>query len=156
MCWLILTKRRNWLTGTCLPTIFLSLFRKRPVEARHQIAKVFAQLAGVALGFRSAQDQGVIERMSFNAGDCDLRIHGELHREVGLAEGLDLFVRSRFLRAKIICGKTANDETFLAILFIERFERRILGRETALYSASEAGVRRYALQGHQGRGLSCS
>jgi len=94
--------------------------------------KVLAQTGGVACGFRCALDQGVVERVPFHASDGDLRIHGEFDAETGLAEGLDLGVRARLLRAKIVGWKTADDETLVAILFIKRFEPLILRRETAL------------------------
>ena len=45
---------------------------------------------------------------------------------------LDLLVRPRLLRGKVIRRKTANHQTLLAVRFVKRFEPRILRRETAL------------------------
>src|SRR6202034_1626759 len=97
-----------------------------------KLDKMFAQLTRIALGFRSAHDQRVIKRMSLIASDHNLRIHRKLHAKTGLAKRLNLLVRPRLLRTKIIRRKTTNDQTSLAILFIKRFERLILRRETAL------------------------
>jgi hypothetical protein len=48
------------------------------------------------------------------------------------AESLDLFVRARFLRAKVIGREAENDESLVFVLFVDRLQSGILRRVAAL------------------------
>jgi len=76
--------------------------------------------------------QKTIERMCVFAVDVDLGEHGKFDAVVLFAELADLAFAAGLLLAELVAGKTQHRETVWAQFFVERFEARILRRESAL------------------------
>ena len=75
----------------------------------------------------------MIDRSCAVAIDIDLGHHGKAHAVVQLAEGLDLIIGARLLRAKLIARKAKNFEALALILIIILHHFRIVLRRPASF-----------------------
>jgi amino acid transporter len=100
-----------------------------------EAVEAFAEgFAGWADGFGLCGDEGLVEGVGVGAGDGDLGEQGEVDREVGGAECLDLFVGAGFLGPEVVGGEAADDEAGVFEAGVEAFESCILLGQAALRS----------------------